>query len=79
MGGVLRVISANLWAGRAEPEAFAEQVQALQADVVCAQELAPEQAEALSQVLPHGRLEPRDDCLGMGIALRAPAAVDRIP
>lgn len=79
MGGVLRVISANLWSGRAEPEAFAEQVQTLRADVVCAQELAPEQAEVLSQVLPHGRLEPRDDCLGMGIALRAPAAMGRIP
>jgi endonuclease/exonuclease/phosphatase (EEP) superfamily protein YafD len=79
MGGVLRVISANLWSGRAEPEAFAEQVQALRADVVCAQELAPEQAELLSQVLPHGRLEPREGCFGMGIALRAPAAVGRIP
>jgi endonuclease/exonuclease/phosphatase (EEP) superfamily protein YafD len=79
MGGVLRVISANLWSGRAEPEAFAEQVQALRADVVCAQELAPEQAELLSRVLPHGRLEPREDCFGMGIALRAPAAVGRIP
>jgi endonuclease/exonuclease/phosphatase (EEP) superfamily protein YafD len=79
MGGVLRIISANLWSGRAEPEAFAEQMQALRADVVCAQELSPEQAEVLSQVLPYGRLEPREDFLGMGIALRAPAAMDRIP
>ncbi len=79
MSGVLRVISANLGAGRAQPEAFAQQVLALRADVVCAQEIAPDQAEMLSQVLPHGRLEPRDDCLGMGIALRAPAAMGRIP
>lgn len=79
MSGVLRVISANLGAGRGEPEAFAEQVLALRADVVCAQEITPDQAEMLSQVLPHGRLEPRDDCHGMGIALRAPAAMGRIP
>jgi endonuclease/exonuclease/phosphatase (EEP) superfamily protein YafD len=79
MSGVLRVISANLGAGRADSEAFAEQVLALRADVVCAQEIAPDQAEMLSQVLPHGRLEPREDCLGMGIALRASATVGRIP
>ncbi|MDH3520221.1 MAG: endonuclease/exonuclease/phosphatase family protein [Myxococcales bacterium] len=79
MGGILRVVSANLWSGRAEPEAFAEQVQALRADVVCVQELAPVQAEALAAVMPHGRLEPAQRHHGMGIALREPARIERIP
>ena len=39
------------------------------------QELGPEQAEAIASLLPHGRLEPRLDYEGIGIALRHPAEV----
>lgn len=79
MGGVVRVLTANLWNGGADPEAFAELVQACGADVVCAQELAPDQADALGRVLPHGALAPARDNSGMGIALRRPAALERLP
>jgi endonuclease/exonuclease/phosphatase family metal-dependent hydrolase len=79
MGAILRIVSANLWNGGAVADAFAEQVQALRADVVCVQELAPDQADALAQVMPHGRLEPADRLHGMGIALREPAEIARIP
>ena len=76
---VLRVVSANLWNGRADPRAFAELVSALEADVVAVQELSFAQADALGRVLPHGLLEPSSDYMGMGIALRRAAAVRRIP
>jgi endonuclease/exonuclease/phosphatase (EEP) superfamily protein YafD len=78
MGSQLRVLSANLKNGQADPQAFVELVQAWQADVVVVQELAPTQADALARVLPHGRLEPSSDYLGMGILLRRPAALDRV-
>jgi endonuclease/exonuclease/phosphatase (EEP) superfamily protein YafD len=73
------VLTANLWNGGADPERFAELVEACRADVVCVQELAPEQADALARVLPHGRLAPARDNSGMGIALRRPAELTRIP
>lgn len=78
MGSQLRILSGNLKNGEADPQAFAELVQAWRADVVAVQELSPNQAEALARVLPHGRLEPADDYLGMGIVLRHPAALDRV-
>jgi endonuclease/exonuclease/phosphatase family metal-dependent hydrolase len=74
----LRIVSANLWNGNADPAAFADLVAALQADVVAVQELSEEQAEALAAVLPHGLLEPANDYLGMGIALRRPGTVRRL-
>jgi endonuclease/exonuclease/phosphatase (EEP) superfamily protein YafD len=71
-------MTANLWNGGADPERFAGLVEASRADVVCVQELAPEQADALARVLPHGRLSPARDNTGMGIALRRPAELSRI-
>jgi endonuclease/exonuclease/phosphatase (EEP) superfamily protein YafD len=73
-----RIVSANLWNGAADPRAFADLVAELEADAVATQEMAPEQADALARVLPHGLLEPARDYTGMGIALRAPARVRRI-
>jgi len=64
--------------GRADPEAFADLVRSSGADVVAVQELSPEQARALASVLPHGRFEPARDFTGMGIAVRYPAAFDRV-
>jgi len=75
----LRLLSANLRFGKAEPEAFAELVRATRAEVVAVQELGPAQADALGRLLPHGHLEPRRDALGMGIALARPARLARIP
>jgi endonuclease/exonuclease/phosphatase family metal-dependent hydrolase len=79
VGRPLRLLSANLYNGGADPSALLELVRAHAPDVVAVQELAPEQAEALSSVLPHGVLEPATDFTGMGIALRAPAALRRVP
>jgi endonuclease/exonuclease/phosphatase (EEP) superfamily protein YafD len=71
-------VSANLLNGGAAPDAFAALVAALDADVVATQEMAPEQADALARVLPHGLLEPTRDYSGMGIALREPAPIRRL-
>jgi len=74
----LRILSANLMNGGADPVAFADLVRATRAEVVAVQELAPEQADALAGVLGHGRLDPRRDHHGMGIALAQPARATRI-
>lgn len=79
MGAHLRIVSGNLCNGSADPEAFADLVQSRAADVVAVQELGPEQADALARVFPHGQLEPDRDYTGMGIALRRPAALGRLP
>lgn len=71
----LRILSANLANGRADAGAFEELVEGVAPDVVVAQELAPDQAEALARVLPFGKLEPARDHNGMGIALRLPGSV----
>ena len=74
----LRVLSANLWNGRAHPDGFAELVERAGADVVAVQEMSPAQAAALRRALPHGVLEPAEDYTGMGIASRAPLPVRRL-
>jgi len=79
VGSQLRIVSGNLMNGRADPSAFADLVRSSGADVVVVQELAPEQARALADVFPHGRLEPGRDFKGMGIAARHPAHFDRLP
>jgi endonuclease/exonuclease/phosphatase (EEP) superfamily protein YafD len=73
MAASLRLVTANLMNGGGDPELFAAFVESLDADVVCCQELAPAQADALARVLPHGELLPRSDHRGLGIALRRPA------
>lgn len=75
MNDRLRLFSANLWAGAADPAALARQLQELEVDVCAVQELAPEQARAIASVLPHGKLEPDPDHHGGGIALRYPGVV----
>ena len=75
---MLRLISANLRHGCADPGAFAELVRREGAAVVAVQELGPRLAEVLAALLPHGKLEPTPDGMGMGVALRRPAAVERL-
>jgi len=78
LGQTLRVLSANLWNGKADPDAFAALVGSLAVDVCAVQEVSPEQAEALSAVLPHGQLEPANNCTGMGLLANRPCRLDRI-
>jgi len=75
---VLRILSANLWHGRADAAAFAALVRELDVSVLAVQELGPRQADALAHLLPHGKLEPTPDGDGLGIALRNPAEVRRL-
>lgn len=74
----LRIVSANLKNGGADPDRFARLVEGLAPDVVAVQELGHEQAEALRAVMPEGRLEPARDHTGMGLALRRPGPVGRV-
>jgi endonuclease/exonuclease/phosphatase family metal-dependent hydrolase len=76
--GHLRVLSANLWKGRARHQDLVRQIQELDVDVMAVQELSAGQAGAISEVLPYGKLEPSTDYGGMGIALRHPGSVQRL-
>lgn len=78
MGHALRILSANLWNGRADPRAFAAMVEAADVDVVAVQECTREQERALSAVFSHGRIEPSQDHMGMGIAMRQRGSIERI-
>lgn len=75
----LRLMTANLFNGGATPHALAELIETLQVDVACFQEMTPAQADAIQAVLPYGKLDPRTDHEGAGIALRLPGDVDRLP
>ncbi|HSF01454.1 MAG TPA: endonuclease/exonuclease/phosphatase family protein, partial [Solirubrobacterales bacterium] len=75
----LRVISTNLANGRAAPSAIERLVDALDPDVFAVQELSAAQARVLERRFPHGKLDPAHDSMGMGIALRHPGTVWRLP
>jgi len=75
LNNFLRLVSANLGNGRADPGAFADLIGRLQPDVVAVQEITPRQAGALAEVLPYGDLAPSWRFVGMGIALRKPGRV----
>jgi endonuclease/exonuclease/phosphatase (EEP) superfamily protein YafD len=77
--GRIRLVTANLFNGRADAAAFARLVERLEADVVAVQEVTRAQADALGRALPFGKLEPAANHMGMGIALRYPASVSRLP
>lgn len=79
MSRSIRVLSGNLWRGRADPQGLVDLIREYGVDVFAAQELGPENAEAIASELPYGRLEPSQEVLGMGIALRRPADYQRIP
>ncbi len=76
--GRLRVLSANLWRGRADPDALGRRIEELDVDVMAVQELSARQVGVISELLPHGKLEPTAECEGMGIALRHPGKVERL-
>lgn len=74
---MIRILTANLWNGGADPRALAELLERERVDIAALQELAPEQARAVQEVLPHGKLEPSRDFVGMGIAARRNLDVSR--
>lgn len=79
MAGSIRVLSGNLWWGKADPDGLIDLIRKYEIDVFAAQELGFENAEAISSELPFGCLEPGDAYQGMGIALRRPGFYERVP
>ena len=75
----IRVISGNLWWGKADPDGLVDLIREHQVDVFATQEMGLENAEAIATELPFGTLEPDETFQGMGIALRRPAKYERIP
>jgi endonuclease/exonuclease/phosphatase (EEP) superfamily protein YafD len=74
---VLRILTANLYNGRARPAALAAVLDATDPDVVAAQELAPGSAEVLAERFPHGLIHPSLDHTGIALAASSPIAVTR--
>jgi len=75
---VIKVLSCNLFSGRADPEALGALIDEHSVDIVCAQELSPAHARALAKRLPYGDLDHNQIIKGNGIACRRPVASRRI-
>jgi endonuclease/exonuclease/phosphatase (EEP) superfamily protein YafD len=75
----LRVLSMNLRNGGAGVSELARLIEVLAPDVVAVQELGPEQADLLGRRFSFGKLDAARDFTGMGLALRFPATVWRMP
>ncbi|WP_157069601.1 endonuclease/exonuclease/phosphatase family protein [Sandaracinus amylolyticus] len=76
-GLVLRVATANLYAGNPRPDALASELAALDVDVLALEELTPRWREVLGEhgVLarfPHRVIDDRDDCFGIALLSRVP-------
>lgn len=74
---ILRVLTANVYNGRAAIGSLRRVLEREQPAVVAFQELDPAQARIVEQLYPYGHLDPRRDHHGMGIAAIHPIAVDR--
>ena len=79
MSKSIRILSGNLWWGKASPEGLVELIRRHDVDVFAAQELGFETAEAIASELPFGCLEPTETYHGMGVALRRPGLYSQIP
>src|SRR5690606_39389020 len=77
-GPMLRVLTANLYNGGADPSAFGQLLDRVDPDVVAAQELSSELADVIGARFDHGLLAPSDDYKGMGLVSRSPLAVERV-
>ncbi len=77
MGESLRILSANLKNGGADPSTFASRVAALEVDVLAVQEVSYDQAGPLAELFDHGEITPDHDYVGMGLLSRHPVAVER--
>jgi endonuclease/exonuclease/phosphatase (EEP) superfamily protein YafD len=75
---LLRILSLNLLVDRADPEDLQRVLDVSDPDVIVVQELGERTAEVIAGYRDHGRLDPRDDFFGMGIATRYPAKVDKL-
>lgn len=74
----LRILSINLLVDRAAPDDLRMVITDADPDVVCTQEMGLETEAVIAEVLPYGRLDPREDLFGMGIAAKYPVTVDSL-
>lgn len=74
----LRILTINLYNGRARPESLAAALTDLSPDIVAAQELSPNASDVLAEWASHHLLDPRDDTFGMGIAATTPVTLTRL-
>ena len=77
--GILRVLTANLYAERLDVEGFRDLLKSADPDVAVVQELSLEAAEVLGGIMPYGLLVPEKGHDGRGLALKAPADVEVLP
>jgi endonuclease/exonuclease/phosphatase (EEP) superfamily protein YafD len=78
ISGVIRVLSCNLFAGRADSAALLRLIAEHSVDIVCAQELSTAHASALNAALPYGDLDHDQIVKGNGIASRRPVTCRRV-
>ncbi|MDJ0954616.1 MAG: endonuclease/exonuclease/phosphatase family protein [Acidimicrobiia bacterium] len=74
----LRILTANLYSGRADPAAFASALAATEPDIVAIQELAPNAAAVLADWGESRLLDPNEETTGMALAVRARAHLTRL-
>ena len=74
---ILRVLSANLFNGRAAIGSLRKVLEHEHPDVAAFQELDPAAARIVERHFPYGRLDPRRDYAGMGLCAMNPVEVDR--
>lgn len=76
---MIRVLSCNLFRGRADAAALEDIVGDRGIDVVCAQEVSVALAGRLAAMLPHGDVAQDRALRGNAVACRYPVAARRIP
>ena len=64
----LRVLTTNLLVDRADPGGVASMIDEYEPDVLAVQELGERSATVIMPMLPYGKLDPRPDNFGLGIA-----------
>lgn len=75
----IRVLTANLFNGRAHPLEFGKLLDRAQPDVIAVQELAPNVAPEIASRFSYRDLDARLDHRGLGIASRFPATFGGVP
>jgi len=69
----IRLMTANLLAGRADLTHLSGILEQLEPDILVTQELSHDAAEMIGARFPHHYLKPADDARGRGIATRLAA------
>lgn len=76
---MFRVLTANLFNGRAQTSGLDRILGEIEPDIVAGQEVGPNAAEVLGDRFPHGLIRPSLDYTGMALVARQPIEVRRQP